>query len=374
MSGNAGQLDFDLNILPKLPRSRELGIGCIGAGFIMADCQLVAYRQAGFNIRAISSRSPQRAAEVAARHAIPKVYETHQELLADPEVQVVDVAVPPDVQLSVIEEIVRHADHVRGILAQKPLGADFAQARRIVDLCNSAGIALAVNQNMRFDQSVRACKTLLERGELGEPVLATIDMRAIPHWMPWQQRQGWVTLRIMSIHHLDTFRYWFGDPVRVYASVRPDPRTSRQFAHEDGIALYILEYASGLRATSCDDVWAGPAREGAASEIGIRFRIEGTAGMALGTIGWPKYPERSPSTLDFTTIQRGAEWLRPRWDAVWFPDAFVGPMAELLCALEEGRASALDGRDNLRTMALVEACYQSAREHRAVEPDEILNP
>lgn len=373
MSGTAGELDLDLNILPRLPRSRDLGIGCIGAGFIMADCQLVAYRQAGFNVRAISSRSPARAREVAARHAIPKVYDTYQQLLGDPEVQVVDVAVPPDVQLSVIEEIVRHADHVRGILAQKPLGTNFAQARRIVELCKTAGVALAVNQNMRFDQSVRACKTLLERGELGEPVLATIDMRAIPHWMPWQERQGWVTLRIMSIHHLDTFRYWFGDPVRVYASVRPDPRTSRQFAHEDGIALYILEYASGLRATSCDDVWAGPAREGAASDIGIRYRVEGTEGMALGTIGWPKYPERSPSTLDFTTTRRGPEWLRPRWDAVWFPDAFVGPMADLLCALEEGRASALDGSDNLRTMALVEACYQSAREHRAVEPDEILN-
>ncbi len=372
MSGTTGQLEFDLNILPKLPRSRERCIGCIGAGFIMADCQLVAYRQAGFNVRAISSRSPQRAAEVAARHAIPKVYETYQQLLADPEVQVVDVAVPPDVQLSVIEEIVKHAGHVRGILAQKPLGTNFAQARRIVELCKAAGIALAVNQNMRFDQSIRACKTLLERGELGEPVLATIDMRAIPHWMPWQERQGWVTLRIMSIHHLDTFRYWFGDPVRVYASVRPDPRTSRQFAHEDGITLYILEYASGLRATSCDDVWAGPAREGAASDIGIRYRVEGTEGMALGTIGWPKYPERSPSTLDFTTTRRGSQWLRPRWDAVWFPDAFVGPMAGLLCALEDGHASALDGSDNLRTMALVEACYQSAREHRAVEPDEIL--
>lgn len=373
MSGNNSELDFDLNILPRLPRQRNLGIGCIGAGFIMADCQLVAYRQAGFNVRAISSRNPQRAAEVAARHAIPKVFETYQELLADPEVQVVDVAVPPDVQLSVIEEIVKHNDHVRGILAQKPLGANFAQARRIVELCKSAGIALAVNQNMRFDQSIRACKTLLERGELGEPVLATIDMRAIPHWMPWQERQGWVTLRIMSIHHLDTFRYWFGDPVRVYASVRPDPRTSRQFAHEDGIALYILEYASGLRATSCDDVWAGPAREGAAADIGIRYRVEGTTGMARGTIGWPKYPERSPSTLDFTTTARGPEWLEPRWDAVWFPDAFVGPMAELLIALEEGRGNELDGSDNLRTMALVEACYQSASEHRAVEPNEILN-
>jgi predicted dehydrogenase len=372
MSATDSELDFDLNILPRLPRSRGLGIGCIGAGFIMADCHLVAYRQAGFNVRAISSRNPARAQEVAARHAVPKVYDTYQELLADREVHVVDVAVPPDVQLNVIEEIVRHADHVRGILAQKPLGANFAQARRIVELCKLAGIALAVNQNMRFDQSVRACKTLINRGELGEPVLATIDMRAIPHWMPWQERQGWVTLRIMSIHHLDTFRYWFGDPVRVYASVRPDPRTSRQFAHEDGIALYILEYDSGLRATSCDDVWAGPAREGAASDIGIHWRVEGIDGMARGTIGWPKYPERSPSTLDFTTVKRGPEWLRPRWDAVWFPDAFVGPMADLLLALEDGRASSLDGSDNLRTMALVEACYQSAREHRAVEPNEIL--
>ncbi len=66
--------------------------------------------------------------------------------------------------------------------------------------------------------------------------------------------------------------------------------------------------------------------------------------------------------------------MQPRWDAVWFPDAFAGPMAELLCALEEDRQPSLCGRDNLHTMALVEACYTSAREHRAVEPDEIMAP
>jgi hypothetical protein len=48
-------------------------------------------------------------------------------------------------------------------------------------------------------------------------------------------------------------------------------------------------------------------------------------------------------------------------------------MAELLSALEEKRETILSGRDNLRTMALVEACYISAREHRAVEPREIEN-
>jgi hypothetical protein len=247
---------------------------------------------------------------------------------------------------------------------------NYAQAVEIVRICRDAGIVLSVNQNMRYDQSVRACRSLLNRGDLGEPVLATIDMRAIPHWMPWQARQGWVTLRIMSIHHLDTLRFWFGDPVRVFASIRPDPRTT--FPHEDGICLYILEYACGLRAMSCDDVWAGPAKEGAAADIGIRWRIEGTTGMARGTIGWPSYPTRTPSTLDYTTIA-SPEWHQPRWEEVWFPDAFVGPMAQLLCALEDQTIPEISAEDNLKTMALVEACYVSAREHRAVELAEITD-
>jgi predicted dehydrogenase len=357
---------------PRMPRNRGIRIGAIGAGFIMADCHLVAYRTAGFNVVAIASKRADRAREVASRHGIDQVHESYQQLLADPRIEVVDIAVPPDVQLEVIREVARHADHVRGVLAQKPLGTSFAEAREIVKLCQDAGIVLAVNQNMRYDQSVRACKALLASGELGTPVLASIDMRAIPHWAPWQQRLGWVTLRIMSIHHLDTFRFWFGDPARVMCSVRPDPRTSRQFAHEDGICLYTLEYADGLLAHSCDDVWTGPAREGAASDIGIRWRVEGTDGAARGTIGWPEYPSRAPSTLDFTSVRRGNQWLAPRWRDVWFPDAFAGPMAELVCALEDAREPSLSGRDNLHTMALVEACYTSAREHRAVEPREIM--
>ena len=284
--------------------------------------------------------------------------------------EVVDIAVPPDLQLSVIRDVVKHADHIRGILAQKPLGMDYAQAVEIVRICHDAGVVLSVNQNMRYDQSVRACRSLLERGDLGEPVLATIDMRAIPHWMPWQQRLGWLTLRIMSIHHLDTFRFWFGDPVRVFASTRPDPRTN--FPHQDGICLYILEYANGLRAMGCDDVWSGPAREGAAADIGIRYRVEGTTGIALGTIGWPSYPTPTPSTLDYSTTSSNT-WQRPRWSEVWFPDAFAGPMAQLLCALEEGTVPEIGGDDNLNTMALVEACYLSAQQHRSVELAEITD-
>ena len=362
-----------LDFRPKLPRDTASRIGCIGAGFIMADCHLVAYRQAGFNPVAICSGSRSRAAEVATRHRLATVYDNYQVLLADESIEVIDIAVPPDVQIDVVREAVKHADHIRGILAQKPLGMNYAEAAEIVWLCRESGITLAVNQNMRYDQSVRAAKRLIERGDLGDPIFASIDMRAIPHWMPWQQRLGWVTLRIMSIHHLDTFRFWFGDPERVFASVRTDPRTSQKFEHTDGICLYILEYANGFRASAWDDVWAGPALEGAASDIGIRWRIEGTTGLARGTIGWPSYPQRTPSTLDYTTTSSAGQWHQPRWDEVWFPDAFVGPMAQLLCALEDGTPSEIRGDDNLKTMALVEACYRSVAEHRAVPIQELTD-
>ena len=360
-------------IQPVLPADRSVGIGCVGAGFIMADCQLVAYRQHGLNPVAITSRTRSSAEAVAARHRIGMVCDSVESLVSHPDVAVLDVAVPPDHQADVIRRALAAPNRLRGILAQKPLGVNFSQAIEIVRMCESAGVALAVNQNMRFDQSVHACRVLLERGVLGKPVLATIDMRAIPHWMPWQERQGWVTLRIMSIHHLDTFRYWLGEPERVFASVAPDPRTAQKFAHRDGIAMYILEFPDGVRASAWDDVWTGPAREGSAADIGIRWRVEGTEGIARGTIGWPGYPERVPSTIEYSTVHDQGQWHSPKWDSVWFPDAFIGPMAELLCSLEQNRVSTLSGRANLQTMALVDACYRSVDEHRAVAISEMTS-
>src|SRR5437762_5473725 len=263
--------NLDLQIHSPLPQRKDFRIGILGSGFIVNDCHLVAYRKAGFNPVAIASRHRENAEKVAHRHSIEKVYAGYEQLLNDPSIEVLDIAVPPNAQLGLIKAACDRKT-VKGILAQKPLGMNYAEAVEAVQACERAGITLAVNQNMRYDQSVRAGKTLLTNGTIGEPVLATIEMRGIPHWMPWQAEMGWVTLRIMSIHHLDTFRYWFGDPEQIYCSVRPDPRT--KFPHRDGIRSYILEYgkaeASGLRCVGIDDTWTGPAREGCPPEIYIR--------------------------------------------------------------------------------------------------------
>lgn len=353
----------DLRIHPALPRRLDWRIGVVGSGFIVSECHLPAYRLAGFNPVAVASRSGERAAAVASRHGIPRVC-TPDELLDDRTVEVLDVAVPPAAQAGIIRAACARRT-VRAILAQKPLGVSYAEAAELVHLCEEAGIALAVNQNMRYDQSVRAASTLLREGRLGAPVFASIDMRGIPHWMPWQRELGWVTLRIMSIHHLDAFRCWFGDPERIYCSIRSDPRT--QFPHEDGMATYILEYANGLRCVGIDDTWTGPAREGCPADLRIEWRIEGLDGLAVGDIGWCRDPYTTPSRMRWAA-KGDAAFHQPSWSESWFPHAFIGTMAQLLVALETSREPEISGRDNLRTMALVEAAYQSAREHRAVAP------
>ena len=159
--------------------------------------------------------------------------------------------------------------------------------------------------------------------------------------------------------------------MRVFASVRPDPRTAKKFAHDDGICLYILEYANGLRCCvvgrRLDRPGAGRRREGHLASAGAS---KGPKASPAARSAGPTIPARTPSTLDFTTTKQPGYWFQPRWKEVWFPDAFVGTMAQLLCALENGSPE-ISGRDNLKTMALVDACYLSAEEHRAVTLAEI---
>ena len=86
-------------------------------------------------------------------------------------------------------------------------------------------------------------------------------------------------------------------------------------------------------ATTGNVKWAWPG-DGTEKDIYIKWRVEGLEGMAQGTIGWPDYPARTPSTLEFTTKRSPGQWHRPAWDRVWFPDAFQGTMAQLLRAVE----------------------------------------
>ncbi|MFN0190969.1 MAG: Gfo/Idh/MocA family protein, partial [Aestuariivirga sp.] len=225
----------------------------------------------------------------------------------------------------------------------------------------------SVNQNMRYDQSMRVLKQIIDSGALGEIVFAQIDMHAIPHWQPFLQAYDRLTYSNMSVHHLDVLRFLFGDPTNVTALTRTDPRTA--FKHKDGIIVSTLNFPSGVMAVSLEDVWSGPRQEGYDSDQHIDFRVEGTEGVAKGTIGWPT---GSPSTLSYNSIkQTGGKWVTPSWKTMWFPHAFIGVMEQLQHALATGKPPALSIADNVKTMALVEAGYKSMAEGRTVRLSEI---
>jgi predicted dehydrogenase len=358
-----------MEFLPDPPiRCRDFRIGAIGAGFIMADVQLASYKDAGFNVVAIASRTPEKAKAVANRWGIPRTHPTPRALIEDPDIEIVDLAFPPDLQPDLIRHALRQ-NHIRGILAQKPLALDFTIAKSLVEEAEAAGKVLSVNQNMRFDQSIRVLKQLLDQGCLGAPTLATIEMRAIPHWQSFLADYDRLTLLNMSVHHLDALRFLFGDPLDIFTAVRPDPRT--KFAHRDGICVSTLRFASGVLAVSLEDVWTGPREDGFDSDIFIKWRVEGTDGLAEGTIGWPDYPAGSPSTLRYCCRASSGKWVSPTWSTRWFPDAFKGPMEQLQYALATNTEPFLSGLDNVKTMALVEAAYRSVDQKRAVSISEI---
>src|SRR3954463_13273107 len=148
-------------------RTNSYKIGCIGAGMIMAECHLAAYKEAGFPVVAIASRTKAHAQKVADRWDIPKVHDTPEALIRDPEVDIVDLAFPPDQQPALIRAALKQP-HIKAILAQKPLALSLDEARKLRDEAKAAGKILSVNQNMRYDQSMRVLKQILDKGELGD--------------------------------------------------------------------------------------------------------------------------------------------------------------------------------------------------------------
>jgi hypothetical protein len=104
------------------------------------------------------------------------------------------------------------------------------------------------------------------------------------------------------------------------------------------VCVSTLRFPSGAIAVSLEDVWTGPHEEGFESDVYIKWRIEGTDGLADGTIGWPDYPKGSPSTLRYSRRATNGKWVQPSWTTRWFPQAFKGGMEQLQYAVRPARS------------------------------------
>jgi predicted dehydrogenase len=134
---------FEYDDAIPLPPKSDYGIGIIGCGGIVNYAHLPAYRANGLRVRACYDQNREAAEKTAREHGIPRVADSIDELLAGPAIEIVDIAITPEVQADVALQAIAAGKH---LLCQKPLSTDYAQAVTVVDAARVAGVKLAVNQ------------------------------------------------------------------------------------------------------------------------------------------------------------------------------------------------------------------------------------
>ena len=358
-------LPFELDYKPKLGTKTDYGIGFIGTGGIVQYGHIPAYRKAKFNIVACYDLNPVVARKVAAEFGIPKVYETIDEMLKDPAVHIIDMAVPPWDQLKVVTQVAAAGKHM---LCQKPLSDTFSEAVKIVEIGKKAGVKQAINQQMRWDAGIRASKNLIEQGVIGQPTDVQVHVSVATPWHMWPWLAAVPRLEVMfhSIHYLDALRYLFGEPE--WVTSRHTRYPNQGVVKGETKTITVLDYVSGLQSLVSVNHYNEYA------EPHATFRFIGTEGAIDGTIGLMyNYPKGRPDTLEITSKKFGkGVKITPTLDEMWIPDAFVGPMASLMESIEtNSQPKDNSTEDNLNTLRIINAAYLSAAENRSVRPIEI---
>jgi predicted dehydrogenase len=201
-----------------------------------------------------------------------------------------------------------------------------------------------------------AVRDAIAKGMLGEITDLDVRLTLRQPWelWPFMARLEAVEVIMHSIHYLDWIRSVLGEPVSVYArSVRhPDHPTLA-----DARTSTILDYGDRVRCSlALNHTWK---HGGPFQEAGVR--IDGRRGAAYVKLGLLlNYPVGEPEELHLVT--EGVGWTRVPLVGRWFPDAFVGVMANLQ-RFAAGEDSELHTavEDAARTMAVVDACWRSSR-------------
>ena len=169
-------------------------IGICGAGGIVDGAHLPAYTKAGLEVVAIFDTDNAKAQDVAKRHGIPTVYKTLAELLADPKVEIVDIAVPAAAQPEIFAQVAAAKKH---ILAQKPFATTVAAGEAMVKQAKDAGIIAAVNQQLRFEEGVAAAHKMVELGWIGTVSNFSINVNLFTPWELWPWAKDLERLEVM---------------------------------------------------------------------------------------------------------------------------------------------------------------------------------
>ncbi|MCB9130838.1 MAG: Gfo/Idh/MocA family oxidoreductase [Anaerolineales bacterium] len=354
---------LDLDYKPHMPPKTDYGIGIVGCGGIVQYAVLPTYKKHGLNVLACHDINHATAESVAAEFDIPNVYENLEELLANPAIEIVEISVPPRYQLEIARTCIAAGKH---LLCQKPLADTLPHAAEIVRLAREGSVKLAVNQQLRWGQGLRAAKTLIRKGWIGQVVDASIQVSVNTPWQmwPWLAISPRLEVQYHSIHYIDAMRSILGDPIWITSRHARNPLQGEIVGETKTIT--VMDYDTDLQVLIADNHYNH------SDDYFAVFRFIGTEGHITGTLGaMYNYPDGRPDTLQWSSTRYYPEKrFEAKLEGKWIPDAFIGPTASLMQAIQEDGVPETDGHDNLQTLRVVEAAYQSAAENRSVNIDE----
>ncbi len=215
---------------------KRLGIGFLGGGFISRFHIQSLLGVRDVDVTGVFSKTKQSAegtAELANDLGVgpAKAFDSITEMIADPGVDAIWVCSPNYARIETFEEIANAVNSDKGkligVACEKPLGRNVAEARKVLELTQNAGLLDGYLENQVFSPSITRGKEIIwARGAAttGRPFLArAAEEHSGPH-MPWfweGELQGGGVLNDMMCHSVEEARFMLTEPGKPRNSINP---------------------------------------------------------------------------------------------------------------------------------------------------------
>jgi D-apiose dehydrogenase len=338
-----------------------LRVAIFGCGF-WSRFQIPAWHEIeGVSCVAVCDLDPEKSRATADRFNIPENYTDPAKLLTTVRPDAIDIVTSPETHAELVGVA---AFHRVPVICQKPMAPDLSAAKKMVRSCAEQKVPLFVHENWRWQHPIRELKRVLDSGKIGKPFRARIDFNSsfpVFENQPSLRDLPEFILADAGVHLLDVVRFLFGETERLTCQIhrvnsgisREDVATVLLAMQSGATVLCNLSFASRLESERFPETFALIECEKGSVELASDFWIRTTDHHETRASRHP--PKFYP-------------WADPNYAPVHA--SIVECHRNLAGALRGTGGAETTGADNLRTLGLVFAAYESARTQQTVR----LNP
>jgi predicted dehydrogenase len=304
-----------------------------------------------------------------------KVYTDYQKLLADPQIDLVELLVPHHLHAEMTVSACEAGKHVS---VQKPMALTAAEADRMIEAADRAGVVLRVYENFVFYPPHVRAKQMIEVGEIGEPQMIRLHVNTgtadtgwkVPlsawAWRFDEKRCGGGPLVFDHGYHLFSLAYYLmGEVERVTAWIDRSPVVPTK--HLDAPATIMFQFKAPRRYGVLDFAHT-PNMQIKSLYYADDDRVEVIGDK--GTLFINRCTARTVNLPELMMFRDGKTTAIPVERVEWH-DSFIDCTRHLIDVLRDGGQPVLDGTTGKAVLQFTLAAVISARESREVRPDEV---